>query len=133
MIFGSALGPRLYNVFNILKFVFVTIDFPSTVRPPSELVTHVGSPANISLYSGVLKCLTSLNLITKSSIISCASSSVRLPSAKSLSAYISRNVVILPILFAAPFCSFTAPRYPKYNHCTASLKFCAGFVISQPY
>ena len=29
---------------------------------------------------------------------------------------ISRNVEVLPILIAAPFCSFTAERYPKYSH-----------------
>ena len=42
--------------------------------------------------------------------------SVKIPALISLSIYISKNVEFLPILIAAPFCSFVAPRYPKYNH-----------------
>ena len=45
----------------------------------------------------------------------------------------SKKVDVLPILIAAPFWSFIAPRYPKYNHCTASLAVCAGTEISNPY
>ena len=45
----------------------------------------------------------------------------------------SKKVEILPMEFAAPFCSLTAPRYPKYSHCTASRAFSAGREMSQPY
>ena len=46
---------------------FITMKQPNWAHlniPPIDSVTHVGSPAKSSLYSGVLKCLTSLNLIT---------------------------------------------------------------------
>ena len=45
----------------------------------------------------------------------------------------SKNVDVLPILIAAPFWSLIAPKYPKYNHCTASFAVCAGCEISKPY
>ena len=73
-------------------------------------VTHTGSPLNSALYSGALKNLTNLNFITKWSINSCASDSVSKPAFRSLSKYISKKVEVLPILIAAPFWSFIAPK-----------------------
>ena len=131
--FGSGDGPILYNVW-ITRYEFlVTSVLPSIPIPPIDSVTHTGSPLNNASYSGVLKNLTSLNFITKWSIISCTSASVIVPFFKSLSKYISKNVDTLPILIAAPFCCFIAAKYAKYVHCTASFEFLAGLEISYPY
>jgi hypothetical protein len=53
--------------------------------PAIDSVTHVGSPANSSSYSGVRRNRTMRSLITKSSMISCASDSVSAPLARSRS------------------------------------------------
>ena len=50
---------------NTLNEFFVTSVLPSIPIPPILSVTHTGSPLNNSLYSGVLKNLTSLSFITK--------------------------------------------------------------------
>ena len=47
--------------------------------PPIDSVTQVGSPANSSSYSGVRRKRTMRSLMTKSSMISCACSSVSRP------------------------------------------------------
>jgi hypothetical protein len=53
--------------------------------PPIDSVTQVGSPANSSSYSGVRRKRTIRSLITKSSMISWACASVRVPAARSRS------------------------------------------------
>ena len=58
-------SPKLVNVCKYLKEFLVTKLLLSSSIPPIDSVTHVGSPANISSYPGVLRCLTSLNLIIK--------------------------------------------------------------------
>ena len=50
------------------------------------------------------------SLMTKSSMISCASDSVIVPATRSRSMNTSRNVDVRPRDIAAPFCSFTAAR-----------------------
>ena len=67
------------------KLVFVTSERPSSPMPPIDSVTQVGSPANSSSYSGVRRKRTMRSLITKSSMISCACSSVSAPAARSRS------------------------------------------------
>ena len=59
---GSGAAPKLINVCRYLNVVLVTNE-PFGHIPPKLSVTQVGSPANKSLYSGVLKCLANLNLI----------------------------------------------------------------------
>jgi len=68
------------------------VGFPSGGRyqapdpiPPMASVTHVGSPANNSLYSGVRRYLMRRHLRTSWSTSSCASTSVSLPAAMSRS------------------------------------------------
>ena len=46
---GSGDGPKLYRVCKKRKEVLVTLVRPSLKRPPIDSVTHVGSPAKISL------------------------------------------------------------------------------------
>ncbi|MNI59373.1 hypothetical protein D3C73_1145320 [compost metagenome] len=70
VIFGSGADPKLVKVCRYLKEFLVTNVLQLTPIPPNDSVTQVGSPANKSLYSGVLKCLTNLNLIINWSIIS---------------------------------------------------------------
>ena len=79
--FGSGAGPRLYRVCSIRKLVLVTSERPSSPIPPIDSVTQVGSPENSSSYSGVRRNRTIRSLITKSSMISCACSSVIRPAA----------------------------------------------------
>jgi hypothetical protein len=67
------------------KLDFVTSDRPSSPIPPIDSVTQVGSPANSSSYSGVRRKRTMRSLMTKSSMISCARSSVSAPEARSRS------------------------------------------------
>ena len=67
------------------KLVLVTSERPSSPIPPIDSVTHVGSPANSSSYSGVRRNRTIRSLMTKSSMISWACSSVSRPSLKSRS------------------------------------------------
>ena len=81
--------------------------------PPMVSVTHVGSPLKRASYSGVRKNRTMRSLMTKSSMISCASASVSTPAARSRSKYTSMKVEVRPSDIAAPFCSFTAARYAK--------------------
>jgi hypothetical protein len=78
--------------------------------PAIDSVTQVGSPENSSSYSGVRRKRTMLSLMTKSSISSCASSSVMRPASRSRSRKMSRKVDTRPSDIAAPFCSFTQPR-----------------------
>jgi hypothetical protein len=78
--------------------------------PPMDSVTQVGSPENRASYSGVRRNRTMRSLMTKSSISSCANSSVIAPEARSRCRYTSRKVETRPSDMAAPFCSFTAPR-----------------------
>ena len=132
VMFGSGAVPKLINVCKYLYDVFVTNDLLSSI-PPIDSVTQVGSPANNSLYSGVLNWRAILSLIINWSISSWASSSVKIPSLISFSIYISRNVDVLPKLIAAPLFSFIAAKYPKYNHCIASFALVAGLDISKPY
>ena len=55
VIFGSGAGPKFVNVCKNLNEFLVTSGLPFTPTPPIDSVTQVGSPANKSLYSGVLK------------------------------------------------------------------------------
>src|ERR1700750_686768 len=50
--FGSGAGPKLQRVWRNRKLVFVTNGRPSSPIPAMDSVTHVGSPANKSSYSG---------------------------------------------------------------------------------
>src|SRR5574344_138604 len=70
VIFGSGAVPKFANVCRYLNDVFVTNDLPSKAIPARDSVTHVGSPENSALYSGVLANLTNLNFMMKWSIIS---------------------------------------------------------------
>ncbi len=83
---------------------------PSSPMPPIDSVTHVGSPENSASYSGVRRKRTMRSLITKSSMISWASDSLRRPSSMSRCRKTSRKVEVRPRDMAAPFCSFTAAR-----------------------
>jgi isoleucyl-tRNA synthetase len=47
--YPSGAGPRLYKVWRKRKDVFVTLILPSLYLPPIASVTHVGSPAKMSL------------------------------------------------------------------------------------
>jgi len=47
----------LYSVCSMRKDVLVTRCLPSVSQPARTHVTHVGSPANSALYSGVRRCL----------------------------------------------------------------------------
>ena len=133
VIFGSGAGPKFIKVWRYLNEFLVTNGLPFTPIPPIPSVTQVGSPANKSLYSGVLKCLTNLNFIINWSINSWASNSVKVPALRSLSMKISKKVEVLPRDIAAPLFSLTAAKYPKYKNWTASLAFAAGLDISKPY
>ena len=62
---GSGAGPRLFSVFRYLKEVFVTMGTPSIETPPMDSVTHVGSPENRELYSGVLANFTRRSFMMK--------------------------------------------------------------------
>ena len=62
-----------------------TSDRPSSPRPAIDSVTHVGSPAKRSSYSGVRRKRTIRSLMTKSSMISCACVSVKAPDFRSRS------------------------------------------------
>ena len=55
VMFGSGADDKFVNVCKNLNDVFVTNVLPSSPIPPSTSVTQFGSPANNSLYSGVLK------------------------------------------------------------------------------
>jgi len=83
--FGSGAGPRLKRVCRKRKLVLLTNGRPSSPMPPIDSVTHVGSPANSSSYSGVRRKRTMRNLITKSSTISCACCSLIVPAFRSRS------------------------------------------------
>src|ERR1700751_2835770 len=50
--FGSGAGPRLEGVGRKRNVVFVTSARPASPIPAIDSVTHVGSPANRSSYSG---------------------------------------------------------------------------------
>ncbi len=67
------------------KLVLVASDRPSSPIPPMDSVTQVGSPAKSSSYSGVRRKRTIRSLMTKSSMISWACSSVSRPAARSRS------------------------------------------------
>jgi hypothetical protein len=81
--FGSGAGPRLERVCRKRKLVLVTSGRPSSPSPPIDSVTHVGSPANSSSYSGVRRKRTMRSLMTKSSTISWTCVSVSTPAARS--------------------------------------------------
>ena len=85
VMFGSGAGPRLFSVCSMRKLFLVTMVRPSLPDPPMVSVTQVGSPENSASYSGVRRKRTMRSLMTKSSMISWASASVSVPSAKSRS------------------------------------------------
>lgn len=62
---GSGAGPILAKVWSIRNDVLVTNVRPSIPIPPIDSVAHTGSPAKISLYSGVRMNLMILNFMTK--------------------------------------------------------------------
>ena len=62
--FGFGEGPKFVKVFKNLKEFFIISGFSYILRPSMTSVVQVGSSAKSSLYSFVLKCLTSLCLIT---------------------------------------------------------------------
>ncbi len=53
------------------------------------------------------------SLVTSASMTSCAASSVRVPAARSRSAYTSKKPDSRPMLMAAPSWLLTDPRYAK--------------------
>ena len=108
--FGSGAGPRLYRVCRKRKLFLVTRGRPSLPMPPMDSVTQVGSPENSSLYWGVRRKRTIRSFMTKWSMNSWISDSVKMPCLRSRSQYTSRKVDTRPRDMAAPFCSFTAPR-----------------------
>ena len=64
VIFGSGAAPILLSVLRYLYDIFVTMCLPSTPIPPNDSVTHVGSPANNELYSGVRANLIQRSFMT---------------------------------------------------------------------
>ena len=63
--FGSGAGPNVSNVCKTRNEFLVTKGRPSIPTPPTDSVTHVGSPENKSLYSGVLINFTRRNFMMK--------------------------------------------------------------------
>ena len=65
-----------------------------------------------SIASGMVAAINAVQMIEKKEKIVFSEETI----IGALSTYISKKVVVLPKLIAAPFWSFIAPRYPKYNH-----------------
>ena len=76
---GSGAGPSVSSVCRMRKLDLVTRVRPSMPMPPMASVTQTGSPLNSWSYSGVRRKRTMRSFITKWSMISWTSSSVRSP------------------------------------------------------